>query len=390
MTVYIIALLVILYFVLTYGPQQQQKRKKLLGWWVFYIALIIGFRDMLGGYDPYIYGEIFDRSADDLDNRVALSDNTGLKYNKTEKGFGLLNIVIACFTSNRYVFLLIHALLLYSILYYHITKYSKEPFTAFFILFGLSYFFTFTYLRQVLAMAVAWFAIPYAIDRKPWKFFLIVAIAATFHNSALLFALFYFIANRQFSRTQILFYAVTLCILGLTPIGAILFKAIGSNINEEKTESTLSHTDAANLNYIVEAIFFFILIYVKYKDLPKDKVSLAMLNIALMFVYVLLFFVRFTDGGRMSWFFIIGIACTFAPLCTPQSRTYVIKWITLSMSTILYLRLLFSWGDIIYPYKTFFTNGVRPNDETWERYEYDHKYDDDKLYRPVLRIPHSD
>ena len=35
----------------------------------------------------------------------------------------------------------------------------------------------------------------------------------------------------------------------------------------------------------------------------------------------------------------------------------------------------------LYPYKTFFTNGVREGDGIYERYEYDGNYALDKFYR---------
>ncbi|MBQ1605223.1 MAG: hypothetical protein II088_00305 [Bacteroidales bacterium] len=48
----------------------------------------------------------------------------------------------------------------------------------------------------------------------------------------------------------------------------------------------------------------------------------------------------------------------------------------------LFMRILLLWGTgkILYPYKTFLTDGVRDGDTTWEQYEYDHEYDKDKLY----------
>jgi len=51
------------------------------------------------------------------------------------------------------------------------------------------------------------------------------------------------------------------------------------------------------------------------------------------------------------------------------------------VSFVLFLRILTSWGVLLYPYKTFFTNGHRENDYIFERYEYDYNYDKDKFYK---------
>ena len=40
----------------------------------------------------------------------------------------------------------------------------------------------------------------------------------------------------------------------------------------------------------------------------------------------------------------------------------------------------------LYPYKTFFTNGFRSGDYSWENYEYNHEYDNDKFCRKAFRF----
>ena len=47
-----------------------------------------------------------------------------------------------------------------------------------------------------------------------------------------------------------------------------------------------------------------------------------------------------------------------------------------------------NWQDYLnlYPYKTFLTNGYRQGDYSHKHYEYDARYDTDKLYRKPLRI----
>lgn len=51
-----------------------------------------------------------------------------------------------------------------------------------------------------------------------------------------------------------------------------------------------------------------------------------------------------------------------------------------TMVFVLYMRILTGWGMLVMPYKTFLTDGFRKGDETYERYEYDHAYDNDKFY----------
>ena len=111
-----------------------------------------------------------------------------------------------------------------------------------------------------------------------------------------------------------------------------------------------------------------------------------MLNISLLFIFTLTFFVRFPDGGRMSWYFLIGIACTSAQIAMRGINSVVVKPIIIVTVTLLYLRILFSWGILLSPYKTFLTNGYRHEDWMSEQYEYDNNYDNDKLYRAPLKF----
>lgn len=173
-------------------------------------------------------------------------------------------------------------------------------------------------------------------------------------------------------------------ILGLTPISSYIFNTLGGAVNEEKTELSSSGAGSARIAYIIEAIFFLYIILKRYKRLGKDKLSLCMLNISLGFIFILCFFVRFSDGGRMSWYYLIGIVCTIAEILSKESQRSEVKILTQTVMIVLYLRVLYGWGIQLSPYKTFLTNGVRSGDVIEEMYEYDFKYSKDKLYRPVF------
>lgn len=351
---------------------------------MLFVALVCGLGDMLGGYDRYIYGEIFDVTADDRTRGVPMFSSAAFYYVENEPGYAFYNYVLSYVTSNRYIFIFITTLLIYGLLFRHVKKYSNYPITAIFLFFCIYYFFTFTYLRQVMALCIAWFAIPFAVQRRPIPFFAIVALAMTFHNSALLFCGAYFVANLHLSRKQIIIIIGLSLALGLTPLSSALFSAIGGAVNEEKTEFSLVGASNARLAYIVESGFFLYFILRHYHALGRTAMSRCMVNIALGFIFVLCFFVRFLDGGRMSWYYLIGIYCTMAEVIVQKNKRQVGFWIILSVVIGLYLRVLVGWGIQLRPYKTFLEEGVRDNDVIWEIYEYDHKYDDNKLYRPVF------
>ena len=67
---------------------------------------------------------------------------------------------------------------------------------------GLIFFFTFTYLRQLLGVGIGWLSITYAYKRKLLKFLAVVLLATLIHNSGIILLPVYFLAKKQFSKNN--------------------------------------------------------------------------------------------------------------------------------------------------------------------------------------------
>lgn len=380
MLIYIILILIML-FAMLFPSDRKGTRNTVFIFEILALTLVCGMSDMMGGYDRYIYCDVFDSTARDIRHGLDLSTTSAIEQNPTEMGWGIYNILLGYLTPNRYIFILIHTLIVFAILAWHIKRLSKHPEATLFVLMCIFYFFTWTYLRQTLACSIAWFAVPFAIKRRPIQFFAIVALAATFHNSALLFGMVYFVARRQFSQNELFTLFFISLILGLTPLGQVIFDFTGGNINEKKAEVSLAGVDdAPRVAYIVEAAIFLYLIYKGYQYIGQDKTSVCMRNIAFCFIFILTFFVRFSDGGRMSWFFMIGIACTAGEIISKMPKAHFLRYFTILIMLGLFFRIVIGWNIALRPYKSFLTNGVKENDGVWEAFEYDHSYDNDKFY----------
>ena len=167
------------------------------------IGLFVGLSDMLGGYDRYIYCEVFEIMHENITKGIFINEQF-LSFFGKEPVYGLINDCIAFFTPNRYIFILVYTLFLYTIYAINFYRYTKNPFFAFLVFEGLMFFFTFTYLRQVLAAGVIWLSIPYVAQRNFKKYFLFVILATLIHNSAAYMILLYFIPRRKFEKKYIL------------------------------------------------------------------------------------------------------------------------------------------------------------------------------------------
>ena len=353
------------------------------------LAFFVGLSDMFGGYDRYIYGEAFDNIADITTVKGSYIDSgVFVTYFAGEFGYTLLNVLISFITENRYIFILIVTLIIYSCLYVSLKRYAENYPMAIILFLGLWFFFSFTYLRQVLGATIVWLGIQYVVERKFWKFLLVLLIGVSMHNSAIIFFPLYFIPIRKFSPKLVVCTFSLLLLIGLSPIPNSLFEAYGSSSIVER-HADYNASGNLRVTYILEAFLFAYLILKNYNKVSNDKVHIILMNMALVFCGVLLFFVRSENGGRLSWYYIIGVISTLSSICTYRKNIKTNMSIFLiALSLFFYLRIYTQWQDLsfLYPYKTFLTDGIRDNDAIHEKYEYNNNYDNDKFCRHAFRF----
>lgn len=378
----------VIVFIYAFSYKNAPRSKWVLALVMISLGVFVGISDMLGGYDRYIYGELFDGLSEDITSGHGYKLSSIFLLYSTEWGYTGFNLLMSHFTSNRYIFICVLTLIIYVLLFISIKKYTNNYPFAVLLFLGLWFFFTFTYLRQVIAASIAWLAIEYAIDRKPWYFFAIVLIAYGFHNSAIILTPLYFIPFRKYSQTTVIAVMAVCLILGVTGLPDLLFSGFGSLSGNEERVADFVEQDAKGAGfrpeYLLEAIVFLWFILRNYSMFDeKNKTQLVLLNMALIFCAILLFFIRSDNGGRLSWFYMIGIIAVLTYIATKDRIINSFTVIMLFMSLTLYTRVYLSWQvyNNLYPYKTFFTNGHRDPDFSYEHYEYDHKYDVDKFYK---------
>ena len=350
---------------------------------IFFIslAIFVGFGDMLGGYDRYIYGDLFDNLADQLKAGTPIISSAINQAYSTEFGYIGFNWAIAHITGNRYIFIFLYTICMYAIILHSFRKYAKNYSLASILFLALVFFFSFTYLRQMFAAAVIGLSIRYIIERKFLKYCAIILAAFSFHNSAIIFFPMYFIANRKYSKAHILLLMSVCFVIGVSGITSSLYNLF-DDISTRAAHADYAVQGDARIAYILEAGFFLFFLIKSYRYLPDTKQSIVLYNIALAFCVILLLFIRSENGGRLSWYFLYGLIFSLAQLSTTNYGKKIKMGLQLSIvSFVLFLRILTSWGVLLYPYKTFFTNGHRENDYIFERYEYDYNYDKDKFYK---------
>lgn len=363
-------------------PKKYAKSTIYLAFWMLALALFVGVSDMLGGYDRYIYGELFDEVADIRREGRSVLTAFIFELYPTELGYGYLNVLLSYFTANRYIFIFILTLIIYVLYYINIKRYASDYRIALLLFFGLLFFFTFTYLRQMIGVGIAGLSLRYVYERKLWKFIACVLLATLFHNSAIILIPIYIIPIQKLSVGSVVVVMIICLLIGVSGVSSSLFEAYSSTSGlEERTTKYIEDTSGFRIAYLLEAIFFLWLILSNYGKVGTDKRQIVLLNVALTFCAILLLFIRSENGGRLGWFFIMGLIATLTTVLIQQQKDIFNKILVYTIIFFLYFRIVTLWGVFLYPYKTFFTNGVREGDRIYEKYEYDANYAKDKFYR---------
>lgn len=356
---------------------------------MFILALVVGLGDMLGGYDRYAYCELFDRCADFVyaGKYPFVDDNPIMNY-QNEMSYVVLNVLISHVTANRYIFILILTFVAYAMLYNSLQRYVKNNPFALLLFMGLFFFFTFTYLRQVMATCFTWYAFRYVIKKQFIPFAICAFIAYKFHNSAIIFFPIYFLPAKKFPKRTIVIVLLGLLAIGATGVPSNLYSVYGDISGlDTRTDQYVVYGQSFRLEYVLEVAVFLWLILKRYDKIPEDREHLVFLNASLIFFAVLLFFVTSSSAGRQTWYFMIGLIYTLTYLVSLKSfSTDKYKFVIYILNTVLFFRIVWSWGGLISPYKTFLTQGHRPGDAIFLRYEYDENYDKDKFYRPLFYL----
>lgn len=388
MWIYIL-IFIIAVFIYIVTKETNEQSKLILGLYLLGLALFVGCADMLGGYDRYIYGEIFDQLAFITQAGGDVTLSAGYSTFSTEWGFLMFNQLVGYLTLNRYIFIFISTCVMYTLLFISIKQYCRNYPFAVIIFLGLWFFFTFTYLRQVMAATIGWLAIKYVIDRKPIQFFLIVFIAFTFHNSAIVLAPLYFVPARKFDSVFVIFVLIAALVIGMGNLLSSLVAESDAFVDAARAEQNANIIEEGSFRiaYFIESVVLAGLLIWKYDSFDdNNRKEIVLLNMALIFCAILLVFVRSENGGRVAWHYMMGIIASVTHLATNlKHKNTALTGAIIVVMFVLYFRVLTLWGNngylILYPYKSFFTNGVREGDRCHDIYEYDTYYDIDKFYK---------
>ncbi len=231
---------------------------------------------------------------------------------------GLFYIIMKIFADNNIKYQLFIAFITTAFIVtvtWFISKYSKKPNISFMMFISLSWLqFSFTGLRQALAMSLCMIAMIFLIEQKNLFIAVILIILAGFiHGSAWIFLISVLIIKLKISINRTGFIKITMLALAIAIFGNSLFRQVVSVVAWNQTLADYAQSDIT-LNwsgFIVQLMFAFVS-YCNYNQTIKKysycKELYSIMTIGLAFQA---FSSTVAEMFRISMYFSIASICVY-------------------------------------------------------------------------------
>lgn len=203
-----------------------------------------------------------------------------------EYAFYLLNKICAFITSNPQIIFIVTSIIINSIIFYLIFKYSKNPiFSIIIFFFGAFFFESMNGVRQYLAMSIMLLALPLVKENKYIKTIVLIILSYFIHNISIILGFIYvalLIYNRVYPKSIILNKSNNIIIVLSIVIGIILFHrfiyqritfllSLISDKYYAYVGSKYDYSDLQKTPLLVSLSVYFYIYYAKIKILKKCK-----------------------------------------------------------------------------------------------------------------------
>lgn len=308
---------------------------------------------MIGGFDVYIYGEVFE----------AYSIPQILTLSYFEKGYLLYNAMLRQIVSDRYYFFFITAAITIAAHFGAIKKLSPLLFFSLFIYFSKFFLMSFVYVRQFMAMGIIWWALALLINKKRVLPILMMVVAYFFHKSSVLFFPMIFLLNIRFTRNQMILLIFGVFAVFLSPLGNFLLAFLAESSDNEKLAHYTDNTSGINFLYVIESLLLSYVAYIYKNTFYRDHKTTVIFNGFLLYIIITVATITNPTYVRFSWYFfifiILGLPHIYLYISNlKEKRTF--RLLVFLYFAVLLVRMLFVWddGDLM-PYKAFYIESER-------------------------------
>lgn len=345
-----IALLIWITLVKCYlGRVFSDKRKRL-----FLLLSGIGIVFVMGARfaDPTMKGDLNNYARMYLKMTMIPWDKVLLNSN-IEPGYLLLNKICSVVFPWTQSIVFIEALICVYFTFRFIYLNSKDVYMAVLMYLAQGLFiFELTGFRQAIAISLCLYSIEFVSKRKAFGFFVIIALACSFHSTAIIFLPIYFIANLRPSLKNSILYGVGYYIL-LRMIPNLLLWGSDLTGSDYSEASTWGNFTGPAINIIIYVVSMWLILRENKRGYETSNKKWNMLILGLI-IYSLRFISL--PFERISFYFsastIVTIPDGIMPVFSENSRKAAYILIVLLLSFLFLYRIQSTVGTV---YRFFWT-----------------------------------
>ena len=215
------------------------------------------------------------------------------------------------------------------------------------------YLYSFTQVRQYIAIAIFLYATKYITEKKKIKYFLSICIAALFHKTALIYLPIYFIGNIKLTKRKYILIAL----LGFVfvPIVTFLYNYIGRYLYGWYINNQFGIGNSS-LVMLIMNLFTIIISILFYDNFNDNKNSTMLLNLQLIAWILCITTVKLNESYRIVALF------SYTSILLLQEICYSLKIKSNRRILFLLIFILYTACSYVYlkndpsmiPYKTIF------------------------------------
>lgn len=332
------------------------KRKKIFMIIIFSILTLIA---MLRSWKVGVDTEQYYRNFTVIAN-LGWDEVDVLRY---ESGYFYLCKILSCISKDPHILIIISSFIIIPSVGRFIYKYSSNVALSTFIYITLNiYFFHLTGMRQSLAIAILLYGIDFLLERKNFKFMLIVIIASLFHSSAVILIVLIWINKLKYGR-KTYFNTIFTAIIGFIfykPVFGIISQILPKYQGYITSTFGESNYFGALLQFIVGlTVYTFCNKFYFFKDNEKqNNISRLALRCVSITVCLQAMTMRMNIIGRMSPYFWIFSIIAFPDAIKSIKSKNKSEWILIVLFVLFLYWLIIGiyrpeWNGVI-PYYTLF------------------------------------
>lgn len=266
---------------------------------------------------------------------------------KQDYGYLLLSYIVRIFTNNYWLFKALIYIFNICLFGYIVKKESKYPCLSFLIYLGLGYLgLNFCILRQSIAIAICFYSFKYVKSKKNWKFIFTVMIAISFHKTAALFLITYFIVNYKPKRINSMQMKLIYMILMLISFQFLLPVLLELYSRKNYSDIVVS---GSGYNLLIFYIVVLFICWIIKKKTIKKSIELPEYDASFISIYLQIGATYFSLFTRMVSYYSIFLTIVIPNLLNKSSKKKLFFIVFIAIFTFMFLFTLN--GTKIVPYQ---------------------------------------